>query len=170
MKRSTPWPAARAASCSSSRVADAVSLVLVGDCESDLGGQGLAKPDVVRDRDDPLLACVHHRAHESSAIGPVRIEHGLDETLVHRRAAVETQVQAAGREVGEEPDEGVPIAGARRTKPKGAPIPEDDVDGFCGGVGLCHWPRAPDSLRGSWTTADAAMPLTQNMVAQDQGP
>jgi len=107
---------------------DPSPLVVVGDCERDLGGSRIAQAHVVREGHDPVLAVLGHRGEECTALRPVRVEHGLDEASIHAWDPVEPQEQAALRQFFEEADEPSAIGFARLAQAQRASVAEDDVD------------------------------------------
>ena len=109
--------------------ADAMALKLVGDDEGRLRERGIAPADVVAERDDALSAAVvGKRPDQRAAFGPVRVEHRLDELLVHAAHAVEAQVESPVGEPGEECEEGVGVGRGRRAQAQGGAVAEDDVN------------------------------------------
>jgi hypothetical protein len=77
---------------------DASSLVPIGDRERDFRGATAAETDVLSGGDDGGAMCSDQRA----AFLPVRLEHRLDEPLVHVGAAVEPEVEALIGKAAEE--------------------------------------------------------------------
>ena len=103
--------------------ADPAPLELVADGERDLGGARVAQPDPVRDGHDAAV----ERPEQRAALLPVRLEHRLDELRSERGEAVEAEVAAVLRQVGEELEQRVGILRGGRSQPERRAVAEDDV-------------------------------------------
>ena len=89
---------------------------------------GVAQARVVRERDDPLGAVVDERAEQRAPLGPVRVEHLLDDLGPERGEPVEAHVEALLGEGAEEVEDRVGVVARRRAQPERAPVAEDHVD------------------------------------------
>src|SRR5918999_1128128 len=107
--------------------ADPLALELVGDRERHLGASGIAQPEVVAERDDPLVALGSDRARERPALEPVRVERGLDQLRPDVNMAVEARVPALVRELREEREQPVRVVAPRRPQPHRRAVPQNDV-------------------------------------------
>ena len=125
---SIPRCAARAASCSSSRVPIPLPLPVVGDREGRLRRRALAQPHIVADRDDGLVVGPADHADERTSLVPVRLDERPHELLARPREAVEAQKTARGREAVEEGAEALHVRRGRRPEPERRSVTEDDVD------------------------------------------
>src|SRR4051794_7461457 len=118
---------------------DPACLLLVRDCERDLGRRGVAQAHVARDRDDPFVAAVAERADQRAALVPVRSKVVVHELRRDRTRAVETEVAAALGERAEERDQRRLVLGRRRPQAQRSAVAEDHVDGVVlGSAGQGH--------------------------------
>ena len=124
--------------------ADPAALLGVVDGERHLGSRAPADTCVAPHRDDPLLAiAVGQPAGQRAALRPVRIEQWLDEPRLDAPEPVEAQEAALVGQPFEECEQSVAICGQRSPQPKGAAVPEDDVDRFGYGPLEARRQRAP---------------------------
>ena len=107
---------------------DPAALVSVRDRERRLGEGGVAQARVVRERDDPLGAVLDERPEKRPALGPVGLEHLLDDVRPERGEAVEAHVEALTGKGAEEVEDRVGVVARRRAEPQRAPVAEDHVD------------------------------------------
>jgi hypothetical protein len=134
-KRSIPTDAARAASCSSSRVPIPRPCSSSATAKADSAERRIAQTDVVPDRDDPFSALVRESAQQRTALDPVRIQQRLDELWPQIREAVEATVQALARKRPVEVEQRLAVRGRRRPQAKRPAVAENHVDGVGGGGG-----------------------------------
>ena len=90
---------------------------LVGDGERDLRERPGADAQVIPHGDNALAAREARGRDQGATRGPVRVEDRVDEVPVDRGEAVEAEVERLLREVGEEADEPLLVALARRAQP-----------------------------------------------------
>ena len=112
--------------------ADAAALVRVGDGEGSLGDARVAQTRVVREGDHPLGAVLDERAEQRAPLGPVRVEHLLDDLWPERGEPVEAHVEALLGQSAEEVEDRIGVVPHGRAKAKGASVPQDHVDDIHG--------------------------------------
>jgi hypothetical protein len=64
---------------------------------------------------------------EGTSFDPIRLEHGLDHSLVYYSVAVEAEVEAPIRQAAEELQQRRRISDLRRAEAHGRPAAEDDI-------------------------------------------